>query len=124
TTSFGRRNDMMNRKKKMILAAIFGPPALVAFIALGGELVKLLWNWLLPPIFGWHLITFWQALGLLALCRILFGGFSSGHGPGSGMRRRMRERWENMTPEEREKLRQACQNRRGQTSPPDPSMGV
>ena len=38
--------------------------------------VMLLWNWLLPLLFGWHLITFWQALGLLALCRILFGGIS------------------------------------------------
>jgi hypothetical protein len=34
-----------------------------------------LWNWLLPPLFGWRQITFWQALGILALCRILFGGF-------------------------------------------------
>ena len=51
------------------------------FIALGGEVVRLLWNWLLPPLFGWAQITFWQALGLLALCRILFGGFGL-HGSG------------------------------------------
>ena len=41
-----------------------------------------LWNWLLPPLFGWRTLGFWQALGLLALCRILFGGLG-GHGPGS-----------------------------------------
>jgi len=110
---------MMNRKKKFILAAIFGPPAFALFIALGGEVVKLLWNWLLPGIFGWHEISFWQALGLLALCRILFGGFGGGHGSRSGMRRRMRDRWENMSPEEREKFRQACQTRWGTTPPPD-----
>ena len=54
------------------------PPALVLFIAIGGEVVMHLWNWLLPALFGWRLITFWQALGLLALCRILFGGFGGG----------------------------------------------
>jgi hypothetical protein len=122
-TNFGRRNNMMDRKKKIILAAVFGPPAFVAFIALGGEIVKLLWNWLLPPLFGWQLITFWQALALLALCRILFGGWHSGHGPRSGMRRHMRDKWENMTPEEREKFRQAFQSRWGQTPPPDPNLG-
>ena len=61
-------------KKKLIL---FAPLILLGsalFVALGGEIVRLLWNWLLPSLFGWPRITFWQALGLLALCRILFGG--------------------------------------------------
>jgi hypothetical protein len=52
----------------------------------------LLWNWLLPTLFGWRALTFWRALGLLALCRILFGGWG-GSGSGKGhMRHRMRER--------------------------------
>jgi hypothetical protein len=73
--------------------------------------VQLLWNWLLPALFGWREVTFWQALGLLALCRILFGGFGM-HGPGrSGVRRRMAERWEQMTPEERERFRQGLRGR-------------
>ena len=108
---------MMNRKKKMILAAIFGPPALAAFIALGGWVVMLLWNWLLPPLFGWHAVTFWQAIGLLALCRILFGGLS-GHGGGPRSRQRMADGWEKMTPEEREKCRQAFRSR--WAAPPQP----
>ena len=52
----------------------------VVFIVVGGFVVRLLWNWLLPPIFGLREVTFWQALGLLALCRILFGGFGRGGG--------------------------------------------
>jgi hypothetical protein len=44
----------------------------------GGFIVMQLWNWLLPAIFGWKAVTFWQALGLLALCRILFGGLGVG----------------------------------------------
>lgn len=87
--------------------------AMLAFIALGGIIVQQLWNWLLPALFGWRLITFWQALGLLLLCRILFGSLGLHGGPRSNMRRRMRqrmeERWEHMTPEERERFRQgAC----------------
>jgi hypothetical protein len=76
---------------------------LVAFI--GGELVKLLWNWLLPPLFGVPQVTFWQALGLLALSRILFGGL----GRQGGYRRRM----DHMTPEERERFRQRMRERFG-----------
>jgi len=59
-------------------------------------------------LFGWRQITFWQALGLFALCRILFGDLGMRvRGPHrSNFRRRMAERWEQMTPEEREKVRQ------------------
>ena len=38
-------------------------------------IVMLLWNWLMPTIFGLTIISFWQALGLFALMRILFGSF-------------------------------------------------
>ncbi|MEA2559571.1 MAG: hypothetical protein QOH06_1075 [Acidobacteriota bacterium] len=83
------------------------------FIALGGEVVKYLWNWLLPPLFGWPQITFWQALGLLALCRILFGGFGLRGAGRSNFRRRMAERWEHMTPEERERFQRGMRGRFG-----------
>jgi len=86
---------------------LFAPIAILLFIAIGGALVELLWNALLPAIFGVRAITFWQAVGLLALCRILFGGLGrhGGYRPGWGFRRRMRARWEAMTPEERERFR-------------------
>ena len=72
-----------------------------------------LWNWLLPTLFGCPEVTFWQALGLLALCRILFGGLGF-HGSGrSRMRRRMAERWERMTPEERDRFRHGMRGRCG-----------
>jgi uncharacterized membrane protein len=89
---------------------------MVIFSWIGGEVVMLLWNWLLPALFGWRQITFWQALGLLALCRILFGGFGlggGGHRSNSRQRRRMAERWEHMTPEERERFRQGVRGRWG-----------
>ena len=82
----------MRRKWVFIApAAILG---MLLFIFIGGQVVTLLWNWLLPPLFGFREITFWQGLGLLALCRILFGGFRlGGHRSNrSHIRRRLRDR--------------------------------
>ena len=84
-------------RRRWVYLAPLALVGIVLFVALGGQVVHLLWNWLLPPLFGFSPITFWQALGILVLCRILFR---------SGFRRRMAARWEQMTPEERERFRQ------------------
>jgi len=91
---------------------------MLVFMAIGGGIVQQLWNWLVPSLFGWRQVTFWQALGLLALCRILFGGFGLRGSGRSHFRRRMAERLEHMTPEERERFRQGLRGRWGF----DPSM--
>jgi hypothetical protein len=99
--------------KRLIFIAPLAILGMLLFIAIGGAIVMRLWNWLLPQLFGWREITFWQALALLALCRILFGGFGS-HGSGRSHWRRCRaERWEHMTPEERERFRQGMRGRWG-----------
>jgi len=62
--------------------------AFVAFTFLFGLVVMLLWNWLMPDIFGLRTITYWQGWGLLLLSHILFkswGGRS--WGPRSHRRR-------------------------------------
>lgn len=71
-----------------------------------GYVVMSLWNWLVPPITGWHALGFLQALGLFVLCRILFGGLRGG-----GWRRGMHRRFDAMTPEERERLREGLRRR-------------
>lgn len=94
---------------------------ILVFVAVGGVVVLLLWNWLLPPLLGWPQISFWQALGLLLLCRILFGGFGIHSSGRPSIRRRMSERFserfaermERMTPEERERFRQRMRERCG-----------
>ncbi len=78
----------------------------VLFLAAFSFVVMGLWNWLMPALFGWHVITFWQALGILILSKILFGGGRGRPRPHVYWRRRMMERWARMTPEEREKFRQ------------------
>jgi hypothetical protein len=75
----------------------------IAAVALFGFIVQQLWNSLIPAIVGWHAITFWQAVGILLLSKILFGGGFRGRG-NMRWRGRMAERWEKMSPEEREKF--------------------
>jgi hypothetical protein len=102
-------------RRKWFFIAPAAIAAIALFIFVGGEVVMRLWNWLLPRLFGWQQITFWQAVGLLALCRILFGHHGwRGHRP-SNFRQRMRDRMSHrcgsMSPEEREKFRQAMRER-------------
>lgn len=112
-------------RKKMIWMVPLGILGMALFAFIGGEIVMRLWNWLAPSLFGWRQITFWEAFGILALCRILFGGHGWHRSGGSGMRRRVRERmdermserWERMTPEEREKAREKW-GRCGPIEPP------
>lgn len=88
---------------------VFIPLFCVVFAALFGWIVMMLWNWLMPELFGLSAISFWQAVGLLVLCKILFGGIGGGHhghghGHGHCCGNKLRERWESMTPEERERI--------------------
>jgi hypothetical protein len=100
---------MMRSRWKFLVV----PPMIVLAIFVMGEVVMRLWNWLLPPLFGWHTVTFWQAFGLLVLCRILFGGFGGHDRHRRGDRKRLRERWNQMSPEERDRLRQGLRGRCG-----------
>ncbi len=110
-------------RRRMLFIAPLAILAIPLFIFIGGEVVKLLWNWLLPPIVGVREITFWQAVGILALSRILFGrlGFRGHSRSGSSIRSRISdrmadrvaERWEHMTPEERDRFRQRIRERCG-----------
>ncbi len=98
------------RKKRflkfLVLFLVVAPFAI--FVV--GEITMHLWNWLMPMLFGIRTLTFWQALGLFLLCRILFGRFGGGgRNARSEMRHRMKERWEQMTPEERERVREKWQ---------------
>src|ERR1700727_190815 len=85
----------------------------ILFLAVFTFFVMRLWNWLMPAVFGWHVISYWQAMGLLVLSKILFGGFRGGPHRNRRWRRGMMERWEKMTPEEREKFRNSMRGRCG-----------
>lgn len=87
------------------------------FIAVFSVVVMALWNWLVPSLFGGHTISYLQALGILVLSKILFSGFRGGPGGHWGWRGRMMERWQAMSPEEREKFREGMRGRCGFRGP-------
>jgi hypothetical protein len=95
-----------NRALRVLKIVVFGTVAVaaVSFIVMG------LWNVLMPGIFALPVISFWQALGLLILSKLLFGGFRGFSAGAPRWRRRMIERWEQMTPEERERFKQGMRS--------------
>ena len=94
----------------------------IVMVALLGWVVMSLWNHVLAVVLPVSAVTFWQAVGILVLSKILFGGFHGRWGGSRGGRwgKEMREKWHNMTPEEREKIKQEWRNRcRGWGRPAD-----
>ena len=105
----------MRRAMKMVMFVVM----FVVFCFLLGLVVEHLWNWLMPTVFGLKPISYWQAVGLLVLCKILLGGFHKhGHGGRSWKERRawkhrMDERWAGMSDEDRAKFRAGMRGCRG-----------
>lgn len=90
----------MNKGKKFLKILVIAAVCLLLL----GWIVMSLWNWLVPPLFGAPAITFWQALGLFLLARLLFGGWG-----GKGCNRRKHhfvEKWAAMSPEDRERFKE------------------
>lgn len=102
-------------RKFWIRRTIFIPIAIAAGIFIFGSVVMLLWNGILPAVLGIHTITFWQAIGILVLSKILFGGFrgSHGHHKFQGEGNYWNGKWMHMSPEEREKMRAEWRSRCG-----------
>jgi len=110
---------MRSRRFRILMLVLLVFPLAVLFVAAIGFVFMSLWNALTPALFGWKVISYWQAIGLLILSRLLFGGFRGVVGRGGHWRHRMMERCEKMTPEEREKFRQAFNDRWGRVAPPE-----
>lgn len=74
-----------------------------------------LWNALLPEILGVKAITYWQAMGILVLSKILFGGFGGGgkdkHSFGDKRREKWMQKWRGMSDEDRDKFREQWRKR-------------
>jgi hypothetical protein len=94
------RKEMSFKKMKLLKGLM-----MLAGAAVLGAMVMYLWNWIMPTLFtGAMTIDYWRAIGLLLLCRILFGGFR-GHGHHSWQEKREHwQRWQAMTPEERQQF--------------------
>lgn len=89
------------------------PLLFIAMAAASALVVMLLWNAIIPDLTGWAALTYWKALGLLVLCRVLFGGSRGRTGGVPKHNAPWRARWKSMSTEERaamkERLRERCQ---------------
>lgn len=78
---------------------------IVAVVATAfGLVVMSLWNWLVPDLFHGPAITFWQALGLLVLSKLLLGGFwqkGGGH-----WRHKWKHKMAHMSPDQKERFKE------------------
>ena len=74
----------------------------LAVVAIIGLAVMELWNWLIPELFNGSMINYWQALGILALSRLLTGLGKTG---ASHWKHKMSHGWSSMSDEDRDKLR-------------------
>ncbi len=110
-------------KRKKFFYGIGWLAACVAMLALMGVVAMMLWNWLVPDIFNGVEINFLQAVGLIALGKLLTGFFGWGrygwrgghahHMHGGHWKKRWEEKMSSMTPEEREKFKQFYYDRCG-----------
>lgn len=94
---------------------LFFPLVALAFVALGGWVVMVLWNYVIPVVIpNVGALTYWQAISLLLLCRLLFGGFKGG-GPGmrGGRGQQWRQKMSNMSEEDRAKFKAAWRDKCG-----------
>jgi Ca2+/H+ antiporter, TMEM165/GDT1 family len=97
-------------QKRKLLFLIFIPALFFVMAAA----VQFLWNAILPDLVHAGIISYWQAMGLLALSRILFGGFGF-HGRGGkphfGHASPLKEKWMGMNDEEKQKFRDEWKSR-------------
>ena len=104
-------------RPRLLLLAPFALVGIALFCFLGGYIVMRLWNWLTPGLFGWHTLTFWQAFGILVLCRILFGRMGLGGRHGGRRWLTPRERFQRLGPEEKARFKKKILERWGILEP-------
>jgi Ca2+/H+ antiporter, TMEM165/GDT1 family len=108
-------------KRRFRIRKVLGILLLVIIGVLAfGSIVMVLWNGVMPQIFHLPLITFWQALGLFALAKILFSSFRGGP-RGHWRMDKLKEGWANMTPEQQERFKQEWGRRCRKPFPPSES---
>jgi hypothetical protein len=122
----------MNRTVKFILIGIGIAILCIVGFGLFIGLFQYLWNWLVPSIIGWRAITYWEALGLFILSKMLFKGITWNNNRGGHWNRhwkakwnekwnaKWREKWDTMSPEDRERFKQKMRDKCGwMTAPPE-----
>lgn len=91
-----------------------------AIVAALSALVMYLWNTILTDVTNVKPLTFWKAMGLLLLAKILFGGVGKGFGrKGGSKRKHWKNKWMNMSPEERNEAKSRWKEHCNKRNKPD-----
>jgi len=99
--------SIMKRKYWIAKGIVF----VIVIVTLIGFVTMGLWNWLVPELFHGPVITFWQALGLFILSKILLTGFVKKNHQGPPWRHYWKDKWGKMTPEDRDRFKQRIQDK-------------
>jgi hypothetical protein len=101
--NFDARKLIANKIARMIAMGITAVIVFTLFFGLLVYFTQYLWNWLVPLLFSGPVLSYWQMAGLLVLLKILFWPISGGKR--WGHRRPWGPRWDQLSPEERERLK-------------------
>lgn len=93
-------NKRCKRKKRLIFI-----PVAIGCLFLASLVIMLLWNNILPGLFGFSMLTYWQAMGLFILCKLLFGFGGGGPKGGGGPFRGRHRHFEDLDPAQKEKIK-------------------
>jgi hypothetical protein len=96
--------------KKGVKIVMFSVLA-IAGLSLMIYLTMVLWNWLVPELFHGPVLSFWQTLGLFVLSKIFFGTFFKGRNGGSHWKPYWKQKWNSMSPEDRERFKQKMKDK-------------
>lgn len=86
---------MKNKNRKRGLGALIFVAVFAAIVAI----VMLLWNCLIPNIIGWSAVNYWQAAGLVLLCRLLLGSFGKFMPMSQRLLAHKAKKWEHFDPQ-------------------------
>jgi len=106
------KKTMYGMERRVNRGAIF-IPIFIGGVFLFTLIVMLLWNAVLPAVLGVKAISYWQAMGIFALSKVLFGFNSGWGGKRQQWKQKMEAKWANMSPEDRENFKTEWRNRCG-----------
>jgi hypothetical protein len=112
------------RKLRGVGRAVAILVSIAVVLTVVGAAVMLLWNALVPELFHAPRLSYGQALGILILSRLLFGGLRGRPGLWHWRGGHWRQEWQAMTPEERERLRERFARRCGPQRTPGVDEGA
>ncbi len=92
TIQNGKYHRSPRRGLRIIFMFLWGLILAGFFALILGWFVEILWNRLMPDLFNLKEISYWQAVGIVLLAKLIFGRFGRHHHP-RGVYRKFPSKW-------------------------------